>query len=85
MDEVQALAKRCVNKYGGGGGGGSPAVRTPPVTPPRRLSSRSIPTVPSFAEWTNGSERARLIFVRALLQSTSCHPSCTSGTGFAAS
>ena len=55
MDEVQALAKKCVRKYGGSGGG-SPAARTLPVTPVSTRFSSSIPNVPSFGEWTNGSE-----------------------------
>ena len=56
MDEVQALAKKCVKKYSGSSGGGSPAARTLPVTPVSTRLSSSIPNVPSFGEWTNGSE-----------------------------
>lgn len=54
MGEIQSLAKCCAEKYGASGG---PRLLTPPATPSSsRPLSRSIPNVPSFAEWNRGGE-----------------------------
>lgn len=51
MDEVQSLAKKCARRYGGVSGR---TLLTPPATP----LGRSIPNVPSFADWNRGGESA---------------------------